>query len=81
MYNETKMLAYSQWHDLLTNTTNTFSEPEDRYDELLRLADDYRSRGIINTPERNTLIEIATAAYTRSVTAVTANSSHSGINL
>lgn len=80
MYNETKMLAYSQWHDLLTNTTNTFSEPEDRYDELLRLADDYRSRGIIDTPERNTLIEIATAAYTRSVTAVTANSSHSGIN-
>lgn len=79
MYNETKMLAYSQWHDLLTNTT-TFSEPEDRYDELLRLADDYRSRGIIDTPERNTLIEIATAAYTRSVT-VTAHSSHSGTNL
>lgn len=80
MYNETKMLAYSQWHDLLTNTTS-FSEPEDRYDELLRLADDYRSRGIIDTPERNTLIEIATAAYTRSVTAATAHSNHSGMNL
>lgn len=79
MYNETKMLAYTQWHDLLTNTS-TFSAPEDRYDELLRLADDYRSRGIINTPERNTLIEIATAAYTRSVTAATANSSHTGIH-
>ncbi|CAB1402893.1 hypothetical protein [Pseudomonas fluorescens] len=79
MYNETKMLAYSQWHNLLTNTS-TFSAPEDRYDELLRLADDYRSRGIINAPERNTLIEIATAAYTRSVTAVTPESNHSGIH-
>lgn len=70
MYKETKMLAYAKWHDLLTNST-AFSEPEQRYDELLRLADDYRSRGIIDTPERNTLIEIATAAYTRSVTALT----------
>ena len=42
-------------------------DAEERYDELLKLADEYRCRGIIDKSERNTLIEIATAAYARSV--------------
>jgi hypothetical protein len=67
MYSEAKMLAYAKWHDLLTDS-EIFMDTDERYDELLKLADDFRSRGIIDTSERNTLIEIATAAYTRSVT-------------
>jgi lipopolysaccharide biosynthesis regulator YciM len=66
MYNETKMLAYAKWHELLTDF-ETQMDAEERYDELLKLADDYRCRGIIDRSERNTLIEIATAAYARSV--------------
>ncbi|MDN4546169.1 hypothetical protein [Pseudomonas sp. C32] len=42
-------------------------DTEARYDELLKVADDYRCRGIIDRSERNTLIEIATAANARSV--------------
>jgi hypothetical protein len=67
MYTETKMLAYCKWHELLTDDDNLMSA-EERYDELLRLADDFRSRGIIDVSERNTLIEVATAGYTRAVT-------------
>jgi hypothetical protein len=66
MYSEAKMLAYAKWHDLLTDSKILINADE-RYDELLKLADDFRSRGVIDTLERNTLIEIATAAYTRSV--------------
>ncbi|MNM88192.1 hypothetical protein D3C81_1003950 [compost metagenome] len=47
--------------------TEILMDTEARYDELLKVADDYRCRGIIDRSERNTLIEIATAAYARSV--------------
>lgn len=66
MYSEAKMLAYAKWHELMTDP-DILKEAQERYDELLKLADDYRCRGIINMSERNTLIEIATAAYARSV--------------
>jgi hypothetical protein len=66
MYNEAKMLAYAKWHEILTDT-ETLMSGDQRYDELLKLADEYRCRGIIDRSERNTLIEIATAAYARSV--------------
>lgn len=66
MYSEAKMLAYAKWHQLLTDFEIPM-DAEERYDELLKLADDYRCRGIIDRSERNTLIEIATAAYARSV--------------
>jgi hypothetical protein len=66
MYNEAKMLAYAKWHEVLTDS-DILMDAEERYDELLKLADEYRCRGIIDRSERNTLIEIATAAYARSV--------------
>jgi chromosome condensin MukBEF MukE localization factor len=66
MYTEAKMQAYAQWHERLTDP-EILMDAQERYDELLKLADDYRCRGIIDMSERNTLIEIATAAYTRSV--------------
>ena len=66
MYSEAKMLAYAKWHELLTDP-EILIDAEARYDELLKLADDFRCRGVIDRSERNTLIEIATAAYTRSV--------------
>ena len=66
MYSEAKMLAYAKWHELLTDP-EILIDAEARYDELLKLADDYRCRGVIDRYERNTLIEIATAAYARSV--------------
>jgi hypothetical protein len=66
MHTEAKMLAYSKWHELLTNLENAM-DAEERYDELLKLADEYCSRGIINSSERIALIEVATTAYTRSI--------------
>jgi hypothetical protein len=66
MYNEAKMLVYAKWHEVLTES-EILMDAEERYDELLKLADEYRCRGIIDKSERNTLIEIATAAYARSV--------------
>jgi len=66
MYSEAKMLAYAKWHELLTDSDMKM-DAEKQYYELLKLADDYRCRGIIDRSERNTLIGIATAAYARSV--------------
>ena len=66
MYNEAKMLAYAQWHEQLTDPELRM-DAHQQYDELLKLADEYRCRGIIDTSERTTLIEIATAAYARAV--------------
>jgi hypothetical protein len=66
MCSDAKKMAYSVWYELLSSSENSM-DAEDRYDDLLSLADDYCCRGIINPAERNTLIEIATAAYTRSV--------------
>jgi hypothetical protein len=41
-------------------------KPEERYNALLELADEYFNRRIIDLSERNTLIEVATTAFTRS---------------
>jgi hypothetical protein len=65
MYTEAKMLAYSTWHELLTSH-ETAMKPEERYNALLELADEYFNRRIIDLSERNTLIEVATTAFTRS---------------
>lgn len=69
MYNGAKILAYARWHELLTSTENSMSTNQ-KYDELLRLADEYRSQGIIDAYERNVMIEMATAAYARSIARV-----------
>jgi hypothetical protein len=45
-------------------------DARDQYDELLRLADYFREKGIIGPEERKTLIEVATAAYARAVESV-----------
>jgi hypothetical protein len=42
-------------------------DARDQYDELLRLADYFREKGIIGLEERKTLIEVATVAYSRAV--------------
>ena len=47
MYSEAKMLAYAKWHELLTDS-EILMDAEERYDELLKLADDYACRGIID---------------------------------
>ena len=41
MYSEAKMLAYAKWHELLTDS-EILMDAEERYDELLKLADEYR---------------------------------------
>ncbi|MNR16341.1 hypothetical protein D3C85_1329400 [compost metagenome] len=43
-------------------------DAQEQYDELLRLADNFREKGIIDPKERKTLIEVATIAYARAVT-------------
>ncbi|MNG11868.1 hypothetical protein D3C81_2160260 [compost metagenome] len=43
-------------------------DAQEQYDELLRLADNFREKGIIDSKERKTLIEVATIAYARAVT-------------
>ena len=66
MYDDAKVKAFSAWHDLLVNPEDRMSAQE-QYDELLRLADSFREKGIIGPEERKTLIEVATAAYARAV--------------
>jgi hypothetical protein len=47
MYSEAKMLAYAKCHELLTDS-EILMDAEERYDEVLKLADEYRCRGIID---------------------------------
>ena len=42
-------------------------DAQEQYDELLRLADNFREKGIIDPIERKALIEVATIAYARAV--------------
>jgi hypothetical protein len=69
MYDDAKVKAFSAWYDLLVNPEDRMNAQE-QYDELLRLADSYREKGIIDPTERKTLIEVATAAYARAVESV-----------
>ncbi|MNP51714.1 hypothetical protein D3C76_1460570 [compost metagenome] len=69
MYDDVKARAFSVWHELLMSPEDRMSAQE-QYDELLRLADNFREKGIIDLDERKTLIEVATIAYTRAVAGV-----------
>lgn len=66
MNDDPKVQAFSTWHELLVNPEARMGA-QDQYDELLRLADNFREKGIIGTEERKILIQVATLAYTRSV--------------
>jgi hypothetical protein len=66
MYDDAKIQAFSSWHELLVNPEGQMNAQE-QYDELLRLADNFRQKGIIEPEERKTLIQVATVAYMRSV--------------
>jgi hypothetical protein len=66
MYDDAKVKAFSAWHELLMNPEAQM-DARDQYDELLRLADYFREKGIIGPEERKTLIEVATVAYSRAV--------------
>jgi hypothetical protein len=66
MNDDPKVEAFSTWHELLVNSEARMGA-QDQYDELLRLADNFREKGIIGTEERKILIQVATLAYTRSV--------------
>jgi hypothetical protein len=66
MYDYAKVKAFSAWHDLLVSPDVRMNVQE-HYDELLRLADYFREKGIIDPEERKTLIEVATLAYMRAV--------------
>lgn len=68
MFTNAKVDAFTAWHDLLINPELELDSQE-RYDELLKLADGFQADGIIDSHERRTLIEVATVAYTRAVTA------------
>ncbi|MHC8293589.1 hypothetical protein [Pseudomonas sp. LB3P58] len=69
MYDDARVKAFSAWHELLVNPEDRMSAQE-QYDELLRLADSYREKGIIDPAERKTLIEVATTTYARAVEGV-----------
>jgi hypothetical protein len=69
MYYDVKVRAFSAWHELLMSPEDQI-DAQEQYDELLRLADNFREKGIIDSEERKTLIEIATLAYTRAVESV-----------
>jgi hypothetical protein len=69
MNDDPKAQALSAWHELLTNP-EVQMDAREQYDELLRLADYFREKGIIGPEERKTLIEVATAAYARAVESV-----------
>lgn len=66
MNDDPKVQAFSTWYELLVKPEARMGT-QDQYDELLRLADNFREKGIIGTEERKTLIQVATLAYTRSV--------------
>jgi hypothetical protein len=66
MYEDAKVMALSAWHDVLVDPGIRMNAQE-QYVELLRLADNFREKGIIDPDERKTLIEVATITYTRAV--------------
>ncbi|WP_223511121.1 hypothetical protein [Pseudomonas sp. GL-B-19] len=66
MYDDAKAQAFFVWHELLMNPKDRMSAQE-QYDELIRLADNFREKEIIDLEERKTLIAVATLVYTRAV--------------
>ncbi|AJO79037.1 MULTISPECIES: hypothetical protein [Pseudomonas] len=69
MYDDTKVQAFSAFHDLLTSPEIRMDARE-QYDELLRMVDHFREKGIIDLDERKAMIEVATVAYARAVEGV-----------
>lgn len=69
MYDDRKVDALSTFHDLLVNPEVRMNA-QDWYEELIRLADRYHSKGVIDLAERRSLIEVATAAYAQAVEGV-----------
>jgi hypothetical protein len=69
MYEDAKVKALSAWHEVLVNPEPRMNAQE-QYDELLRLADNFREKGMIDPEERKTLIQVATIVYTRAVAGV-----------
>lgn len=69
MYDSTKVEAFSAFHDLLV-TPEVRMNAQEQYEELLRLADRFYARGVIDREERRSLIEVATIAYARAVEGV-----------
>ncbi|SDY31838.1 hypothetical protein [Pseudomonas sp. NFIX28] len=66
MYDDAKVQAFSAFHDLLVSP-EVRMDAQEQYDELLRLVDNFRAKGIIDQQERKALIEVATVAYARAV--------------
>ncbi|WP_085717751.1 hypothetical protein [Pseudomonas sp. B28(2017)] len=66
MYDDAKVMAFSAFHDLLV-TPEVRMNAQEQYEELIRLADGFEAKGIINLDERRSLIEVATVVYTRVV--------------
>ncbi|WP_162094810.1 hypothetical protein [Pseudomonas chlororaphis] len=66
MYDDAKVRAFSDWHELLVSSEDRMGAQE-QYDGLLRLADYFREKGIIDLEERQALIAVATVVYARAV--------------
>ncbi|MGY1448224.1 hypothetical protein [Pseudomonas chlororaphis] len=47
MYDDAKVQAFSAFHDLLTNP-EVRMDAQEQYDELLRLVDNFKAKGIID---------------------------------
>lgn len=66
MNDDLKGQALTTWHELLMNPAIRMNAQE-QYEELIRLADNFREKGIIDLDERKTLIDVATVSYARAV--------------
>lgn len=66
MYSDAKVRALSAFHDLLV-TPEIRMNAQEQYEELLRLADDFLAKGMVDEDERSSLIEVATVTYERAV--------------
>ncbi|SDY32028.1 hypothetical protein [Pseudomonas sp. NFIX28] len=66
MYDDAKVRAFSDWHELLVRSEERM-DAQEQYNELIRLAVYFRKEGIIDLQERQALIAVATVAYARAV--------------
>jgi hypothetical protein len=64
--NDQKVQALSAWRKLLEEPEIRMGA-EEQYDELLKLADDYKRAGVIDADDWRELVEEATAFYAHSV--------------
>lgn len=66
MYDDAKVRAFSDWHELLVRSEERM-DAQEQYNELIRLAVYFRKEGIIDLQERQALIAVAAVAYARAV--------------